>query len=198
MPDPNAEIRERLLDAGLAHFARHGVEASSMRAIARDAGTSVGMITYYFGSRDGLFFALLDRFYTPLRAELESLAAHHEDPLERLRALLRRLAELSPPEALAGRALVRELTIESDRVDRVRALFMRGHVRLVFEALHGAIAAGQLREVPLMATLPAIIAPFVLPRLVNLPAMLGVEPGEQVDATFDILLHGLLPRATSD
>ena len=46
--------RERLLDAAIDHFGRHGVGDTSLRAIAEAIGTSHRMLIYHFGSREGL------------------------------------------------------------------------------------------------------------------------------------------------
>jgi len=46
--------RERLLDAAIEHFGRHGVGDTSLRAIAEAVGTSHRMLIYHFGSREGL------------------------------------------------------------------------------------------------------------------------------------------------
>ena len=190
----DSDLRERLLVSALEHFAQRGVDAASLRAIARDAGTSVGMITYYFSTKDGLFFTLVDRFYEPFRGELEAIAEAHEDPLDRLCALLRRIASLTPEEALAGRALIRELTVQSPRVLEVRTRFLKGHVRLIVDTLQRAITQGETRDVPMLATLPALIAPFLLPQLVHFGDLLGVDHEAQVEATLSVLLDGLRPR----
>ncbi|QNN52337.1 TetR/AcrR family transcriptional regulator [Nocardioides mesophilus] len=46
--------RDRLLDAAIEHFGRHGVGDTSLRGIAAAVGTSHRMLVYHFGSREGL------------------------------------------------------------------------------------------------------------------------------------------------
>jgi AcrR family transcriptional regulator len=46
--------RERLLEAAVEHFGRHGIGDTSLRGIAEAVGTSHRMLIYHFGSRDGL------------------------------------------------------------------------------------------------------------------------------------------------
>jgi AcrR family transcriptional regulator len=46
--------RERLLDAAIDHFGRHGIGDTSLRGIAEALGTSHRMLIYHFGSREGL------------------------------------------------------------------------------------------------------------------------------------------------
>jgi len=49
--------RRHLLDQALALFQKHGVEATTMRDIAKAAGLSLGAAYYYFPSKEALVFA---------------------------------------------------------------------------------------------------------------------------------------------
>ena len=51
----------RLMDAAATLFSRHGFIATSVRAITTEAAVSNPMLYYYFGSKEGLFEALLER-----------------------------------------------------------------------------------------------------------------------------------------
>ena len=46
--------RERLRDAGLRQFVAHGYDGTNLRAIAAEAGVTVGLIRHHFGSKEGL------------------------------------------------------------------------------------------------------------------------------------------------
>jgi AcrR family transcriptional regulator len=50
----SAAPRERLLDAAIDHFGRHGIGDTSLRGLAEALGTSHRMLIYHFGSREGL------------------------------------------------------------------------------------------------------------------------------------------------
>ena len=64
--------RDRLLDAVVAHFARHGVGAFSLRGLAAELGTSHRMVIYHFGSKDGLLVAVVRRVEAEQRAARRS------------------------------------------------------------------------------------------------------------------------------
>jgi AcrR family transcriptional regulator len=49
------EAREAILDAARRRFADQGFEGATMRAIAGDAGVDPALVSYYFGSKSGLF-----------------------------------------------------------------------------------------------------------------------------------------------
>jgi AcrR family transcriptional regulator len=46
--------RQRLLEAAIDHFGRHGIGDTSLRGMAEAVGTSHRMLIYHFGSREGL------------------------------------------------------------------------------------------------------------------------------------------------
>ncbi|TMQ90072.1 helix-turn-helix transcriptional regulator [Actinomadura soli] len=66
-PEATTVVAERA-DGGTAHrlFASGGEEATSLRAITREAGVNVAAIHYHFGGRDGLLREVLDRYVGPL------------------------------------------------------------------------------------------------------------------------------------
>lgn len=69
--EPKREVtRRRLLDRALKLFQQRGVEATTMRDIAKAAGLSLGAAYYYFPSKDALVFA----YYEDNQAQMEALA----------------------------------------------------------------------------------------------------------------------------
>ena len=52
--------REAILDAARTLFAEHGYEGATVRMVAAEAGITQGLITRYFGSKEGLFLAASD------------------------------------------------------------------------------------------------------------------------------------------
>ncbi len=74
-------VRQQLLDAARGLFAKQGYDAVSIRAVAEDAQVNPAMIHYYFGSKQGLYEAMLTDTFTPLIERLGSvLAAGSDDP----------------------------------------------------------------------------------------------------------------------
>ncbi|WP_036963071.1 TetR family transcriptional regulator [Promicromonospora kroppenstedtii] len=52
--------RASILDAARARFAADGYERATVRAIAQDAGIDPSMVMRYYGSKEGLFAAVID------------------------------------------------------------------------------------------------------------------------------------------
>jgi len=59
------ELRPRLLDAALACYVREGIAATSLRAIAREAGVTPALLHYYFGDAAQLREAVVDERVLP-------------------------------------------------------------------------------------------------------------------------------------
>ncbi len=80
--------RARILAAAIAEFASRGFKGASMDAIAARTQTTRALINYYFGSKERLYLAVLERVYAEIREaenelELEHLRAGRRDPPHR-------------------------------------------------------------------------------------------------------------------
>ncbi|MCW5622846.1 MAG: TetR family transcriptional regulator [Burkholderiales bacterium] len=85
--DPHA-MRQRILDAATAEFAAHGFGGARVEHISRAAATVDRMLYYYFGSKEGLFRAVLERAYEKLGAAEQGLDLDHLDPVQGMRELV--------------------------------------------------------------------------------------------------------------
>jgi AcrR family transcriptional regulator len=146
MARPRGDIRERVLTAGKACFEKDGVEGASLREVARQAHTSIGMIYYYFPTKDDLFLAVVEEVYAALLHDLETafgVDAAHE---ERLRRVYLRLGALTDQERSVIRLVAREALVSSQRFERIMERFRRGHVPLVLEFVSSGLRGGVLRQ----------------------------------------------------
>jgi AcrR family transcriptional regulator len=96
------EVRERILRAALAAFARGGFAAATMSEIARDAGMAVANLYRYYPGKEELFAAAIP----------EQTVARFEQLLERSVHAHARLAGLSRPGDEAGAAELLQFWIE--------------------------------------------------------------------------------------
>src|SRR5919198_574733 len=85
---PRAEREDRMLDAAEAVFGKHGFQAASMDEIARKSGITKALLYQYFGSKEGLYEACLERGRARLFDELERVAEAASSPLDRLRGVV--------------------------------------------------------------------------------------------------------------
>ncbi len=85
--DPVA-TRARILAAAKAEFARKGLAGARVDAIAERARINKRMLYHYFGSKGGLYLAVLEEAYGDIRAAERVLDLDHLDPVEAVTRLV--------------------------------------------------------------------------------------------------------------
>ena len=80
------ETRDKILEAARELFAEHGVEAVTMREIARRIEYTPTAIYHHFADKDALIQELCDRDFRELAHQVAGLS-QVQDPIERLRLL---------------------------------------------------------------------------------------------------------------
>ena len=137
--------RRRILDAAEMAFADLGLSGARVEAIARATDTNVRMIYYYFGSKDGLYRAVLERAYGRMRAAEQGLRLEQLDPV----AAIRSLTEFTFDYQQAHPEFVRLVAIENiHRAEHLRTLApIREMNASVIETISAILARGALQGV---------------------------------------------------
>jgi AcrR family transcriptional regulator len=86
---PREEREERMLGAGERIFGARGFRAASMDEIAEASGITKALLYQYFGSKEGLYEACVERARARLFDRLEHEAERAANPLARIRAVVR-------------------------------------------------------------------------------------------------------------
>lgn len=199
MARTRGDIDARIVQAARARFLTEGVDGASLRAIAKDAGTNVGMIYYYFPTKDDLFLGVIEDVYAGLLDDL-GVAMREEPQVEaRLRRLYHRVASMSEIEFDVIRIVVREALVSSQRLAKIFQRFTTGHVPMILSTVQQGLQDGTFdARRPLAAIVAALATTAIFPQLMRrrivgqLPAIDGLvpEPTVLADALLDILLHG--------
>ena len=88
-PTGQVATRENILRAAISLFARSGFAGARIEKISKAARSTDRMIYYYFGSKEGLFVAVLETIYKELGDAESALDLSGMDPDESLRAIIR-------------------------------------------------------------------------------------------------------------
>lgn len=75
------DTRRRILEAALEMFATLGYEGASTRLLAERAGVNLPAIQYYFGSKEGLYRAVIGDIINHTEAHMAPLARRMQDML---------------------------------------------------------------------------------------------------------------------
>ena len=158
--DPERTMAD-ILAVAISEFADKGLAGARIDAIAAATRTSKRMIYYYFGSKDGLYVAVLEEVYRRMRSIESELHLDDLPPEDALRRLVGHTVDyqLAHPEFirlvmtenihrgeyLAQSASIRALNVPA--IDGLRTLYERGVAQGVFRAgidpvdLHMSISA---------------------------------------------------------
>ena len=85
--DPE-RTREDILDVATEEFAEFGLSGARVDQIAEKTRTSKRMIYYYYGSKEGLYLAVLEKAYRKIRSLEADLQLAELQPDEALRRLI--------------------------------------------------------------------------------------------------------------
>jgi TetR/AcrR family transcriptional regulator, cholesterol catabolism regulator len=190
------ETRERIFESGVALFATHGYDSTTMEQIGERADVSRATVFNYFARKEDIVFEWFGRLRAEFAKVLAEYDQHTGDSTSRLRRAFRVLADLYEDDPATGRAMVRAwqraggplLADASDApqflADSVRAGQRAGDIPrdvdpdraalILFDAYLGVLYRWVLDETDQLAL------------------------GEQLSATLDLLLPSILPTSTVD
>ena len=122
------DTRQQVLAAAARVFARNGFHATSLEAVAEEAGFSRGAVYYNFSDKEELFLELLDRRCTERAQDLREVFSDGGDDVE----ATSRQAQLAAQQALDAmtgdaewRALYMEFLAHAARNPAFRRAFAR-------------------------------------------------------------------------
>jgi AcrR family transcriptional regulator len=138
--------RDRVLRAGIVEFCRHGYIGARIDQIAKRADCNMRMIYHYFGSKEKLYVAVLERVFGELRLEESRLHLEHLDPaagvvrlveftMDHLGRHPEFIALLGNENLLRGKYLRKSHVVpraSAPLLEAIRGLLDRGHVCGVF------------------------------------------------------------------
>ncbi len=201
MARPRSDIEPRILHAARERFLVDGVDGASLREIARDAKTNIGMIYYYFATKDDLFLAVIEEVYEGVLADMTTALAP-DAPIEtRIERLFSRFDRLTDDETIVFRIVMREALASSPRLGPIIERFRRGHLPLILTLVGEGIASKTLTDrVPPPLVFFALISLGIFPQIArrvlasrtDLPfSMLGSSELRLAPVLVDVLFNGV-------
>lgn len=145
---PTVDAPARILRAATAAFAESGLAGARVDDIAGRAGVNKRMLYHYFGNKEALYLAVLEKVYADLLAAENALELDNAEPVEGVRRLMAFLWRYyrEHPELIA---LLNNENLHRARHLRTSTRVTEMHSRLVdtLQALLGrGRAAGAFRD----------------------------------------------------
>ncbi len=161
-PRRPSSSRERLLAAAAREFGADSYEAIGVDRIARVARLNKAMIYYHFGSKAGLYRALLREVYDAFFAAVEHAPTWQGTPEDRLRAFIQAIGDTVQRYPHFAGVWLRELTAGARHVDPDTLAHGTRVIRVLAGILDEGRRAGSFRpKNPLMVQIAAV-APLLL------------------------------------
>ncbi|WP_127542785.1 TetR/AcrR family transcriptional regulator [Actinoplanes sp. OR16] len=101
--------RAELIEVATEEFAERGYSGARVDEIADRTRTTKRMIYYYFGGKEQLYLAVLERAYAEIRAAERAVDVDHLDPI----AAVRKLAEVTFDHHEAHPAFIKLVGVEN-------------------------------------------------------------------------------------
>jgi AcrR family transcriptional regulator len=148
MPKRDADAtKKRLLKSGLAEFGNKGFSGARTAKIAQRARCNIRLLYYYFGGKEGLYLACLERVYTEIRDRERDLNLKNMEPRE---AILQ-LVKFTFDHMLHNPDFVNIVSVENTEGGRFLKKLVtlhgaaRTHIDNVGEVLNRGCTKGQFR-----------------------------------------------------
>jgi TetR/AcrR family transcriptional regulator, cholesterol catabolism regulator len=190
------ETRQRIFESGVALFATHGYDATTMEQIGERADVSRATVFNYFARKEDIVFEWFGRMRAEFAKALAEDDPHTVDATSRLRRAFRVLANLYEDDPATGRAMV-------------RAWQRAGGPLLADESDAPQFVADSLRAGQRAGDIPRDVDPDRV-ALILFDAYLGVlyrwvldetdqlALTEQLTATLDMILPAIIRTSTVD
>ncbi|KAA9340182.1 TetR/AcrR family transcriptional regulator [Adhaeribacter soli] len=150
--------REHILEIAEGLFAEYGYEGASTRMLAKEAGVNVAMISYYFGSKEKLFEALVEKRTSFAREQIASLSREEQDPWQKLNAVIDLNVDRILSDQQFYRILYREVSLQqrSQLGANLVAILMK-NVKGLIALIQAGIKAKAFRPVDPELTVATLI-----------------------------------------
>lgn len=176
-----AERRPQLIKAAIDYMTREGVAAGSTRAIAAELGVAQATVHYTFGTKEGLYRAVMEQLTQDLIAQVEQAApadAGFEETAGALAAALWQTVREQP----ASHQLLTELTMFALRSPALSEA-LDSHYRSITEVTARLVTEAAERTGQPLAQPAETIARFFLAGFDGLTMQHLSHPDEQAEHT---------------
>jgi AcrR family transcriptional regulator len=199
-PRSEGPSRDMLLQAASDLMIEMGTPDVSLHAIARKAGVTAPLVKYYFGSKEGLLVALVERDTARSLAQLDGLQAMPVDPRAKLKihiaGIVRTYARYPYLLGLLNH-LLRES--QTDASERIKASFVTPLIDAQRRIVEEGVAAGQFRPIDPDQLYFIIVGAcqYLFASRVAFANIMGGKPGDPQFArdfsntVVDVVLNGL-------
>ncbi|SFJ09739.1 TetR/AcrR family transcriptional regulator [Thermoflavimicrobium dichotomicum] len=190
MGKSTGEMREKILQAAKKLFAKQGYEGTSIRQICEEAGANIALVSYYFGGKEKLFYAVFDEYF-------HAFDIQYTDPIEGLREFVRILIERRVHFMEIGDILMSEFAMGTPRSEKLLQYTMPTWEVLKKILVQGK-EEGKFQFSSVEYAFHMIMAVLLFPRYTlrrgPYPLQYDLSVEEMIEATLQFIFDGLLVK----
>ena len=200
---PPGVARQSLLQSAIRLLNERGMGNVSLNDVAREAKLNPALVTYYFGSKDNLFQAVVEQVIGEWRAEILAVVPEGAGPEETLRLRARATMHFLRRYPYLTRLIIHQMMTVKSKEAR---FFIENFARINFEEHRGimqkGIEAGAFRAVdPLFYFAHYIAMGDLYANLRPMMERLGGKAEDDdarfeafVEAMIEMLIHGIAAK----
>lgn len=150
-----------ILEAALACFTEHGIEATTIDDIRQASKVSTGSLYHHFGSKEGIASALFIDGISRLNADLMRRLKRCGNAEQSVRMVVVQYCDWVTAHRDLARFLVhsRDIDFSEQAKEELRQLHAE-HIRQIFEWFAPYVEKGEMKALPLHAYVPIINGPI--------------------------------------
>lgn len=150
--------KDHILDVAERLFSELGFEGASTRHISKEAAVNMAMLNYYFGSKDGLYRAVLERRLGNFRQTLSSLFHENISSWEKVDQCIELYVDRVIGNNKFHRLIHREISLQqrSESSDFITETLLK-NIMEVKRILEEGIENGSFRQVDVEMTVASIL-----------------------------------------
>lgn len=111
------DIKLRILLAAKKLFAKQGYDGTSVREICEEAGGNVALVSYHFGGKENVFFAILDTLFPG--NHLDQYEEQLKDPVFGLQFLIDGALRFKHDDPELATIMHQEISLQTPRAERI-------------------------------------------------------------------------------
>ena len=148
MDKDKIDKKDHILDIAEKIFSDLGFDGASTRTISGEAGVNMAMLNYYFGSKEGLFIAVIDRKITSFQNILQNIG--NDDSIsswEKMESYIDIYSERIVNNNCFQKLLYQEMSINrrNDLSDKILDILMK-NIGEVYKILQEGIDKGEFKK----------------------------------------------------
>lgn len=118
--EKNKQVKVQILHAAKHLFSKKGYDGTTVRQICEEAKVSLALVSYHFGGKENVFYALFE----PLRESFMTTEYDLSDSLEALKEFCKRFILYRHEEHELINILQQEIVMNSPRIGMLKDVFL--------------------------------------------------------------------------